>query len=102
MPTLELTGQLAFDLGKWEEARVANEQIIDAMRLFWERCKLIIEPSAAVSVAAVGTAGGIVAGNSPGSSEIIGGQVPDPALSGLTELIEKTVTETEPKKPAKA
>ncbi len=32
---------------------VAEEQIIDAMRLVWERAKLLIEPSAAVAVAAV-------------------------------------------------
>ncbi len=32
---------------------VTEEQIIGAMRLFWERAKLIIEPSAAVAVAVV-------------------------------------------------
>ena len=32
---------------------VADEQIIAAMRLVWERMKIIIEPSAAVAVAAV-------------------------------------------------
>lgn len=32
---------------------VTEEQIVDAMKLFWERAKLIIEPSAAVAVAAV-------------------------------------------------
>ena len=33
--------------------RVEEEEIVAAMRLFWERTKLIIEPSAAVAVAAV-------------------------------------------------
>jgi threonine dehydratase len=32
---------------------VSEEQIIEAMRLVWERAKLLIEPSAAVAVAAV-------------------------------------------------
>lgn len=32
---------------------VADDEIVHAMRLFWERAKLIIEPSAAVAVAAV-------------------------------------------------
>ena len=32
---------------------VSEEQIIEAMRLMWERAKLLIEPSAAVAVAAV-------------------------------------------------
>jgi threonine dehydratase len=32
--------------------RVTDEQIVDAMRLVWERMKLIIEPSAAVPLAA--------------------------------------------------
>jgi threonine dehydratase len=32
---------------------VSEEEIVAAMRLFWERVKLIIEPSAAVSVAVV-------------------------------------------------
>ncbi|NBX17494.1 MAG: pyridoxal-phosphate dependent enzyme [Proteobacteria bacterium] len=32
---------------------VSEESIIAAMRLFWERCKLVIEPSAAVPLAAV-------------------------------------------------
>jgi len=33
--------------------RVSETEIIDAMRLIWERMKIIIEPSSAVSVAAV-------------------------------------------------
>ncbi len=33
--------------------RVTEEEIIDAMKLVWERMKIIIEPSSAVSVAAV-------------------------------------------------
>jgi len=32
---------------------VTEEEIISAMRLVWERMKLLIEPSAAVGVAAV-------------------------------------------------
>jgi threonine dehydratase len=31
---------------------VSEEQIIEALRLMWERAKLLIEPSAAVAVAA--------------------------------------------------
>jgi len=31
---------------------VSEEQIVEAMRLVWERAKLLIEPSAAVAVAA--------------------------------------------------
>jgi threonine dehydratase len=32
---------------------VSEEEIVEAMRLVWERAKLLIEPSAAVPVAAV-------------------------------------------------
>ena len=33
--------------------RVTEEEIIEAMRLIWERMKIIIEPSSAVALAAV-------------------------------------------------
>lgn len=33
--------------------RVSEEEIVDAMRLVWERMKIVIEPSSAVAVAAV-------------------------------------------------
>jgi threonine dehydratase len=40
-----------------EIVRVSEQEIVDAMRLVWERMKLVIEPSAAVAVApAVGRA----------------------------------------------
>ena len=32
---------------------MSEEQIIDAMKLFWQRVKLVIEPSSAVPVAVV-------------------------------------------------
>ncbi len=38
-------------------ATVSEEAIVDAMRLVWQRMKIVIEPSAAVAVAAVLTAG---------------------------------------------
>ena len=33
--------------------RVSEDEIIDSMKLVWERMKIIIEPSSAVAVAAV-------------------------------------------------
>jgi threonine dehydratase len=48
----ELTWPVVRDLVE-RVATVSDEQIIAAMRLAWERAKLLIEPSAAVAVAAV-------------------------------------------------
>lgn len=32
---------------------VSEQEVVDAMRLLWERCKLVVEPSSAVALAAV-------------------------------------------------
>ncbi len=49
-------GKLNFDIikeGAEEVITVTEEEIIEAMRLIWERMKIIIEPSSAVPVASV-------------------------------------------------
>lgn len=49
-------GKLNFEIIKQHVAdvyRVEEQEIIDAMRLIWERMKVIIEPSSAVAVAAM-------------------------------------------------
>ena len=49
-------GELNFEIIKEhvsEVYRVEEQEIIDAMRLIWERMKIIIEPSSAVAVAAL-------------------------------------------------
>lgn len=49
-------GELNFEIIKEHVAevyRVEEQEIVDAMRLIWERMKIIIEPSSAVAVAAL-------------------------------------------------
>ena len=53
---LTTLGELTFPIVREHAAgiiTVSEESIVDAMRLIWERLKLIVEPSAAVAVAAL-------------------------------------------------
>jgi threonine dehydratase len=53
---LDQPGELTFEVNRRlvdEVVAVSDEQIVEAMRVLFERCKLVVEPSGAVGVAAI-------------------------------------------------
>ncbi len=61
---------------------VSDEQILEALRMLWTRCKLAAEPSGAAALAAVTSGAAGLSGRTV-ACVVSGGNVDAPVISGL-------------------